>query len=114
VAGDRAQLLQVLDNLISNAIRYGRADGRLAQPQRPRRQRRDARPPNYINGGKQLDYELSLIWNPIDDIRFQAQYARGSYEGGPRVTTVAPGATAPANARSFGVDTVALRAQVEI
>jgi two-component system phosphate regulon sensor histidine kinase PhoR len=27
VAGDRAQLLQVLDNLISNAIRYGRAGG---------------------------------------------------------------------------------------
>ncbi|MEA3065645.1 MAG: phosphate-selective porin OprO and OprP, partial [Sphingomonadales bacterium] len=58
-------------------------------------------------------YELSLIWNPIDYIRFQAQYARGSFEGGPRATTVAPGATAPANTRSFGVDTVALRAQVE-
>ena len=27
--------------------------------------------------------------------------------------TVAPGATAPANTRSFGMDTVALRAQVE-
>jgi two-component system phosphate regulon sensor histidine kinase PhoR len=27
VAGDRAQLLQVLDNLIGNAIRYGRAGG---------------------------------------------------------------------------------------
>jgi two-component system phosphate regulon sensor histidine kinase PhoR len=27
IAGDRAQLLQVLDNLISNAIRYGRAKG---------------------------------------------------------------------------------------
>jgi phosphate-selective porin OprO/OprP len=69
--------------------------------------------PSYVNGGKQLGYELSLIWNPIDYIRFQAQYAHGSYEGGPRATTIAPGSTAQANARSFGVDTVALRAQVE-
>jgi phosphate-selective porin OprO/OprP len=69
--------------------------------------------PFFINGGRQLGYELSLIWNPIDYIRFQAQYARGAYEGGPRATTVVPGSTEPADQRSFGVDTVAVRAQVE-
>ncbi|MBV8685310.1 MAG: hypothetical protein JOZ90_14725 [Alphaproteobacteria bacterium] len=69
--------------------------------------------PNLVDGGRQLGYELSLIWNPIDYIRFQAQYGHGSYRGGPRATTVAPGSAAPANARTFGVDTVALRAQVE-
>jgi phosphate-selective porin OprO/OprP len=69
--------------------------------------------PNYINGGKQIGYELSVIWNPIDYIRFQAQYARGAFAGGPRSTTVAPGSTDPANQRDFDVDTFALRAQVE-
>lgn len=69
--------------------------------------------PFFVNGGKQLGYELSLIWNPIDYIRFQAQYARGSYEGGPRAATVAPGSPAAVDQRTFGVDTVAVRAQVE-
>jgi phosphate-selective porin OprO/OprP len=69
--------------------------------------------PDYVNGGRQLGYELSLIWNPIDYVRFQAQYAHGGYAGGPRATIVAPGSTAPANQRGFDADSVALRAQVE-
>ncbi|MET1110512.1 MAG: porin [Allosphingosinicella sp.] len=69
--------------------------------------------PTYVNGGRQLGYELSLIWSPIDYVRFQAQYARGRYEGGPRAATVVPGSSEPINLRSFGVDTLALRAQVD-
>lgn len=69
--------------------------------------------PNYINGGEQLGYELSLIWNPIDYIRFQAQYAHGGYVGGPRAGTVNPGTADPLNERDFDLDTFALRAQVE-
>jgi phosphate-selective porin OprO/OprP len=69
--------------------------------------------PTYLNGGRQLGYELSLIWNPTDYLRFQAQYARGSYEGGPRAATIVPGSTEPINLRGFGVDTMALRAQVD-
>jgi phosphate-selective porin OprO/OprP len=69
--------------------------------------------PDYINGGRQLGYELSLIWNPTDYLRFQAQYARASYEGGPRAATIRPGSSEPINLRSFGVDTMALRAQVD-
>jgi phosphate-selective porin OprO/OprP len=69
--------------------------------------------PDYVNGGRQLGYELSLIWNPVDYVRFQAQYARADFRGGPRSATVAPGSSEPINLRSFGVDTLALRAQVE-
>jgi phosphate-selective porin OprO/OprP len=69
--------------------------------------------PDYVNGGRQLGYQLSLIWNPMDYIRFQAQYAHGTYEGGPRAATVVPAATEPAKDRSYSVDSVAVRAQVE-
>jgi phosphate-selective porin OprO/OprP len=70
-------------------------------------------PPGYVDGGRQTGYQLSLIWNPIDYIRLQAQYARASFAGGPSSETAAPGATPPLDRRTFGVDTVALRAQVE-
>jgi phosphate-selective porin OprO/OprP len=69
--------------------------------------------PNYVNGGRQLGYELSLIWNPTDYLRFQAQYARASVTGGPRAATVDPASAAPVNLREFDVDTFGLRAQVE-
>jgi phosphate-selective porin OprO/OprP len=69
--------------------------------------------PDYINGGRQLGFELSLVWSPTDYVRLQAQYARGGYEGGPRAGTVVPGSNEPIDLRSFGVDTMALRAQVD-
>lgn len=69
--------------------------------------------PDYINGGRQLGYALSLIWNPIDQVRFQAQYAHGSFQGGPRAATVDPASTRPVNLRDFDVDAFGLRAQVE-
>jgi phosphate-selective porin OprO/OprP len=69
--------------------------------------------PDYVNGGRQLGYELSLIWNPTDYLRFQAQYARAGVEGGPRAAAVVPGSTEPVSLRDFGVDTFGLRAQVE-
>lgn len=69
--------------------------------------------PNYINGGRQLGYEASLIWNPMDYLRFQAQYAHGSYAGGPRAATVDPTSGQPLNRRTFDLDTFAVRAQLE-
>jgi phosphate-selective porin OprO and OprP len=69
--------------------------------------------PDYVNGGKQIGYQLSVIWNPMDYVRFLAQYAHGSYTGGPRATTVNPTSSDPANERHFGVDTFAVRAQLE-
>lgn len=80
--------------------------------------------PFYVNGGKQLGYQASLIWNPVDYIRFMAQYGHIDVTGGPRasVATIGPpplpgifpvGTTTPANKRKYGVDTFAVRAQVD-
>lgn len=69
--------------------------------------------PGFVNGGRQLGYQLSLIWNPIDYIRVQAQYARAAFAGGPLAGTVAPASSVPLDRRTFGVDSVAVRAQVE-
>jgi phosphate-selective porin OprO and OprP len=80
--------------------------------------------PFYVNGGKQVAYEGSLIWNPTDYVRFMAQYGHIDVTGGPRasVATLGPpptlgifpvGTTTPANKRKYGVDTFAVRAQVD-
>src|SRR4051812_7839661 len=80
--------------------------------------------PFYVNGGKQLGYQASLIWNPIDYVRFIAQYGHIDVTGGPRasVATAGPpptlgifpvGTSTPANQRKYGVDTFAMRAQVD-
>ena len=37
----------------------------------------------YINGGKQLGYQFSLIWNPVDYIRFMAHMRAASIAAGP-------------------------------
>jgi len=81
-------------------------------------------PPFYVNGGKQLGFEGSLIWNPVDYVRFMAQYGHLDVTGGPRasVSLLGPpavlgmfpvGTTTPANKRKYGVDTFAVRAQVD-
>jgi phosphate-selective porin OprO/OprP len=41
---------------------------------------------NYINGGKQIGYEASLIWLPTDYVKFMAQYAHINLTGGPAAT----------------------------
>jgi phosphate-selective porin OprO/OprP len=69
--------------------------------------------PNFVNGGTQTGYLLSLIWQPIDYVRFTAQYTRAEIEGGPRAAVVVPGSSASAADRDFGVDIVALRAQFD-
>ena len=82
--------------------------------------------PFYVNGGRQTGYELSLIWNPIDYVRFMAQYAHIDVKGGPRAsvsTAAVPtaaqlgmfpfGTTTPANERKYSSDTFGVRAQVD-
>jgi phosphate-selective porin OprO/OprP len=80
--------------------------------------------PFYVNGGKQIGYQGSIIWNPIDWVRFMAEYGRVDVTGGPRasVSVLGPpavigmfpvGTTTPANKRKYGVDTFAVRAQVD-
>jgi phosphate-selective porin OprO and OprP len=68
--------------------------------------------PFYVNGGKQLGLQTSLIWNPIDWVRFMAQYGHLEVTGGPRALGLVD-LTKPASKRKFGVDTFAARAQIE-
>lgn len=77
--------------------------------------------PFFVNGGKQLGYQLSAIWSPTDYLRFMAQYSRIDVTGGPRgsvATASSPGifpigTLTPANRRKFGADTWGARAQVD-
>ncbi|WP_182911918.1 OprO/OprP family phosphate-selective porin [Sphingomonas cavernae] len=69
--------------------------------------------PILINGGQQTGYEMSLIWNPVDYLRFLLQYSHIEVEGGPQAATVVPVSTRPVDQRSYGTDSVALRAQIE-
>jgi len=66
----------------------------------------------FVNGGKQLGYQLSLIWNPMDYLRFMAQYGHVSITGGPRAATVDPDGPLDTR-RKYGVNTAAVRAQLE-
>jgi phosphate-selective porin OprO and OprP len=69
--------------------------------------------PNFVNGGTQTGYLLSLIWQPIDYVRFTAQYTRADIEGGPRAAAVVPTSTDPAADREYNLDVFALRAQFD-
>jgi phosphate-selective porin OprO/OprP len=68
--------------------------------------------PFYVNGGKQVGYQASLIWNPMDYLRFMAQFGHVDVTGGTRALGLADPTKAP-NKRKFGVDTAAVRAQLE-
>ena len=72
-------------------------------------------PPFYVNGGKQAAYQLSLIWNPTDFLRFMAQYSHLNVTGGPRAVSPLfdPTNTTPINQRKIDVDVAAMRAQVD-
>ena len=71
--------------------------------------------PFYVNGGKQVAYQLSLIWNPTDYLRFMAQYGHLDITGGPRAVSPLfdPLDSTPLNKRKFNVDMAAMRAQVD-
>jgi phosphate-selective porin OprO/OprP len=69
--------------------------------------------PFYVNGGKQLGYQASVIWNPVDYLRFMAQVGRTDITGGPRAATVEPTSTDPVNQRKYHSNSAALRAQLE-
>ncbi|MEO6580597.1 MAG: porin [Sphingomicrobium sp.] len=71
--------------------------------------------PNYVNGGKQVGYQLSLIWNPMDYLRFMAQYGHVDITGGPRAVSPLFSAVdlTPINRREYKSDSAAVRAQLE-
>jgi phosphate-selective porin OprO/OprP len=70
--------------------------------------------PFYVNGGKQLGLQASLIWNPVDWVRFMAQYGHLEVTGGPRAAGIdIDDPTEPLNKRKFDSDVITARAQVE-
>ena len=68
--------------------------------------------PFYVNGGKQVAYQLSAIWNPTDYVRFMAQYSRINVTGGPR-NSLSNDLTDPVNKRKIDSDVFSMRAQVD-
>ena len=71
--------------------------------------------PDFVNGGKQLGYQLSLIWNPMDYLRFMAQYGHVDITGGPRAISPLFSVVdlTPIDRRGYSTDTAAIRAQVD-
>lgn len=68
---------------------------------------------NFLRGGTQIGYQASLIWIPQDYVRFILQYIHTDINGGPIATVVDPGSTKLATDRSYGVDSVGVRAQFD-
>ena len=71
--------------------------------------------PFYVNGGKQVAYQGSLIWNPTDYLRFLAEYSHMEVTGGPRAVAPLfdPLDLRPINKRKYHVDMAGVRAQVD-
>jgi phosphate-selective porin OprO and OprP len=81
----------------------------------------------YVNGGKQTAYQLSLIWNPMDYVRFMAQYSHLNVKGGPRVSVDSVAVPTASNQlgifpfgtsesildRDFNSDVFTMRAQID-
>src|SRR5687768_14083950 len=68
---------------------------------------------NAGRGGAQSGMLASLIWIPEDYLRLLLQVSHVEVQGGPFAATVRPTSTEPLDERSYGVNSVALRAQVD-
>lgn len=68
--------------------------------------------PFYVNGGKQVAYQLSGIWNPTDYVRFMAQYSHINVTGGPR-NSLSDDLTDAVNKRKIDSDVFSMRAQID-
>jgi phosphate-selective porin OprO and OprP len=66
---------------------------------------------NYVNGGKLIGYEGSLIWLPTDYVKFALQYAHSQVTGGP--ANAFDTSTALFYSKKYSVNAVALRAQLD-
>lgn len=64
-------------------------------------------------GGTQTGYLLAMNWSPIDHVRVMLNYGRIEIEGGPLAGLVRPMSTAPVNERSYTVDLLSARMQLE-
>jgi len=69
----------------------------------------------YVNGGSSLGYEASLIWLPMDYVKFMLQYAHSDIAGGPSARAFSGFLTpTPAGYRhKYGVDALTFRTQLD-
>jgi phosphate-selective porin OprO and OprP len=68
---------------------------------------------NFVNGGKQTGYELSLIWLPIDYVKIAAQYVHSTVKGGPAATAAFADVQPNFFDNHYTVDAVTMRAQLD-
>lgn len=68
---------------------------------------------NYVNGGRSIGYEASAIWLPTDYVKFMVQYAHSDITGGPAAVAPFSTSTALQQDRSYGVDSITMRAQLD-
>ncbi len=66
-----------------------------------------------LNGGQQTGYQLALNWWPTDYVRFTTQYDRAQINGGPNAGAVDPTSTSLLTDRSYGINVVTVRAQLD-
>jgi len=69
----------------------------------------------YVNGGSTMGYEASLIWLPIDYVKFMLQFAHSDISGGPSARAFS-GFTTPAPSgfrHKYGVDAMTFRTQLD-
>jgi len=64
-------------------------------------------------GGTQSSYLLALNWYPMDYVRFMIDYGHVQVEGGPIAVLAKPLSTLPVNRRSYGVDVLQTRLQID-
>lgn len=69
----------------------------------------------YVNGGASTGYQASLIWLPMDYVKFMLQYAHVDIAGGPSARAFSGFATPLPSGfqHGYGIDSVALRTQLD-
>lgn len=68
---------------------------------------------NFVNGGTQTGYALSLIWMPTDYLRFLAQAQHLEVQGGPAAVAAFTSTTPSFEQRDYNTDALFMRAQVD-
>jgi phosphate-selective porin OprO and OprP len=66
-----------------------------------------------LNGGRQLGYLFAVNYFPTEFLRFTGQYSRLNITGGPNAGQVVPVSTVSLLDRSYNVDALVFRAQIE-
>ncbi len=66
-----------------------------------------------VNGGRQLGYLIAINYFPTDFLRFTGQYSRLNITGGPNAGQVVPDSTLSLLDRTYNVDALVFRAQIE-